>query len=318
MTAMPPLHSLRVFESVARLGHLSAAAAELAITAGAVSHQLRSLQDHLCLPLFEKRGRRLVLTRKGRALQTAISGAMAGISAGIKEITTDTENVAPDTVLHVSLPPVLAQTWLSIKLFRLMAEHPHLRFSVEFAAEFEAIDWRRTDVAIVYGNPPWIGFWWYMLHGVQLTPVCSPQLLRGPSAIRSPSDVVSHRLLHEDDGSEWRRWLARARVPYPGEPDVYFKDFGMILQAARDGHGVALVDDVIASRDLDEGRLVQPVTLSVPAAKNYHCICLEDSLKAPAVDLFVSWLVAEARSTAMAGRLLDRELKTPAEAVDHQ
>ena len=293
--AIPPLHSLKVFESVARLGHLSAAAAELHITIGAVSHQLRVLQDHLGLPLFEKRGRRLVLTQRGRVLQNSVSGAMAGIGAGIREVLTYDEAADPETVLQVSLPPVLSQTWLSGRIFGFLAENPGIRLRADFSVAFSTIDWRKTDAAIVYGHPPWPGFWWRMLHGIQLTPVCSPQLLRGPRAIRSPADIVAHRLLHEDDGSEWRRWLAQARVPYPGEPDVYFDDFGMVLQAARDGHGVALVDDVIASRDLDEGRLVQPVALSVPAAKNYHCLCIEDNLRNPAIGRFIDWLVEQSQ-----------------------
>ena len=301
MAVLPPLHSLRVFESAARLGHLSAAAAELHITIGAVSHQLRVLQDQLGLRLFEKRGRRLVLTQRGRILQHSVAGAMAGIGSGIREISNSDENIAQGTVLHLSLPPVLSQTWLSGRLFRFLADNPHIRVQADFAAEFEGIDWRKTEAAIVYGNPPWPGFWWRMLHGIQLTPVCSPQLLRGAKAIRTPSDVVAHRLLHEDDGSEWRRWLAQARVPYPGEPDVYFADFGMILQAARDGYGVALVDDVIALRDLDEGRLVQPIALSVPAAKNYHCICLEENLKNPAIGMFIDWLIEQSQARPIPG-----------------
>jgi LysR family glycine cleavage system transcriptional activator len=112
--------------------------------------------------------------------------------------------------------------------------------------------------------------------------------------------VVAHRLLHEDDGSEWRRWLAQARVAYhPGDQDISFNDFGMILQAARDGQGVALVDDVISSRDLDEGRLVQPLSLNVPASKNYHCICTEENLSNPAIGSLVDWLVEQSQPEAM-------------------
>ena len=293
MSLVPPLHALRVFESVSRLGNLGAAAAELHITVGAVSHQLRSLQEKLEVRLFEKLGRRLVLTRRGKQLQQVVSAAIASIGAGIRDLSSNDEGLAKSAVLNLSLPPTLTQTWMSGRIFRFLEENPSVRLNVQFSGRFEAVDWRRTDAAVVYGNPPWPGYWWHMLHGILLTPVCSPQMLRGRLGIRSPADIVCHRLLHEDDGSEWKRWLAQARVPYPGEPDVYFADFGMIMQAARDGHGVALVDDVIASRDLDEGRLVQPISLSVPAAKNYHVICPEQNLKVPAIRLFVDWLVGE-------------------------
>ena len=162
------------------------------------------------------------------------------------------------------------------------------------SSHFPGVDWRKTDVAIVYGAPPWPGFWWRLLHGIRMTPVCSPQLLRGPNAIRQPSDLAYHRLLHEDDSSQWRRWQAEAGIAYAGEADVYFDVFGIVLQAARDGFGVALSDEVVSARDLDEGRLVQPLQLSVPALHNYYCICPEAKRETAEVGYFINWLIEEA------------------------
>ncbi|MFT4133968.1 LysR substrate-binding domain-containing protein [Labrys sp. (in: a-proteobacteria)] len=294
---LPPLHAFKVFEVVARLGHVGAAAAELHVTPGAVSQQLRSLQLHLGMDLFAKVGRRLVLTEAGLTLQQSVGVAMAEIGEGVRNLSAQRIDRRAEVVVNLCIPPVLGTTWLAPRLFAFMADHRHLRLNVATGVEFHAIDWRRSDVAIVYGNPPWPGFWWRMLHGVYLMPVCSPQLLRGPHAIRHPADVLHYRLLHEDDGSEWRRWLAQARVKYPGAADIYFGDFALILQAARDGHGVALVDDVISARDLDEGRLVQPLTQRVPAAKNYHCICSEETLAKPEIGALVDWLIDQASRT---------------------
>ena len=302
MPSFPPLHSLKVFESVARLGHLGAASAELNITVGAVSHQIKALQDHLGVALWEKKGRRLALTESGLLLQRSVSRGMADIGEGIREVLAGEVGRQQEVVLRLSLPPVLSATWLTPRIFKFLSDNRYIRLRIEFSAEFPGVDWRQTDLAIVYGNPPWPGFWSRMLHGITLTPVCSPQLLRGPNAIRTPADVVAHRLLHEDGGSEWRRWLAQARVAYPGDPDIWFKDFGMILQAARDGQGVALVDDVISSRDLDEGRLVQPLSLNISAAKNYHCICTEETLGNPAIGLLVDWLMEQSQPEAVRTR----------------
>jgi LysR family glycine cleavage system transcriptional activator len=175
-----------------------------------------------------------------------------------------------------------------------MADSPNFQLKVVTSSHFPGVDWRKTDVAIVYGAPPWPGFWWRLLHGIRMTPVCSPQLLRGPNAIRQPSDLAYHRLLHEDDGSQWRRWQAEAGIAYAGEADVYFDDFGIVLQAARDGFGVALSDEVVSARDLDEGRLVQPLQLSVPALHNYYCICPETKRETAEVGYFINWLIEEA------------------------
>lgn len=292
--ALPPLHAFRVFESVARLGNVSAAAAELHVTPGAVSQQIRALQTALGVDLFQKRGRQLALTPSGSQLQRSVASAMDAIQTGVRQLSSQRYDEASRRTLTISIPQVHGVAWLATRLFTFMADSPNFQLKVVTSSHFQGVDWRKTDVAIVYGMPPWPGFWWRLLHGIQMTPVCSPQLLRGPNAIRHPSDLAYHRLLHEDDGSQWRRWQAEAGIAYTGEADVYFDDFGIVLQAARDGFGVALSDEVVSARDLDEGRLVQPLQLSVPALHNYYCICADSKRETAEVDYFINWLIEEA------------------------
>ncbi|TAA55857.1 LysR substrate-binding domain-containing protein [Shinella sp. JR1-6] len=291
---LPPLHAFRVFESVARLGNVGAAAAELHVTPGAVSQQIRALQIALGVDLFQKRGRQLALTPSGSQLQRSVANAMDAIQTGVRQLSAQRYGEASRRTLTISIPQVHGVAWLATRLFTFMADSPNFQLKVVTSSHFPGVDWRKTDVAIVYGAPPWPGFWWRLLHGIRMTPVCSPQLLRGPNAIRQPSDLAYHRLLHEDDGSQWRRWQAEAGIAYAGEADVYFDDFGIVLQAARDGFGVALSDEVVSARDLDEGRLVQPLQLSVPALHNYYCICPETKRETAEVGYFINWLIEEA------------------------
>ncbi|RQR32497.1 LysR family transcriptional regulator [Burkholderia sp. Bp9015] len=288
-----PLHALRAFEAVARLGHVGAAAAELHVTPGAISQQLRNVQVAIGAELFERRGRRLSLTANGAVLHRAVSAAMDGIAEGVRQVAQASGESPPAVSLTISIPPTFGVCWLATRLFEFMAENRHIKLHVLTIRAPNVVDWRRTDVAVVYGNPPWRGFWSQPMHGVEMTPVCSPQLLRGPHAIRKPSDIVHHRLLHEDDGTQWRQWLLAAGVSYPAESDVYFDDFGIVLQAARDGYGIALSDEVISARDLDDGRLVQPVSLKVASARNYHCLCREESVANPEIRSFMGWLTAQ-------------------------
>lgn len=292
--ALPPLHAFRVFESVARLGNVSAAAAELHVTPGAVSQQIRALQTALGIDLFHKRGRQLALTPSGTQLQRSVASAMEAIHAGVRQVSAHKYNEASNRTLTISIPQVHGVAWLATRLFTFMDDSPNFQLKVVTSSHFHGVDWRKTDVAIVYGVPPWPGFWWRLLHGIRMTPVCSPQLLRGPNAIRQPSDLAFHRLLHEDDGSQWRRWQTEAGISYAGDADVYFDDFGIVLQAARDGFGIALSDEVVSARDLDEGRLVQPLQLSVPAVHNYYCICAEAKRDTAEVGNFIDWLIEEA------------------------
>jgi LysR family transcriptional regulator, glycine cleavage system transcriptional activator len=291
---LPPLNALRVFEAVARLGHMGAAAAELHVTPGAVSHQIRSLQLSLGVELFEKRGRQLVLTEQGSVLQRSVRKAMDALNGGIREVANQKSADISKSVLTISMPQVHGVAWLATRLFQFMEDNRNFTLNVVTAGQYGAVDWRKVDVAVVYGVPPWSGFWWRLLHGIHMTPVCSPQLLRGPNAIRQLSDLANHRLLHEDDGSQWRRYYAAAGGAYMGFSDVYFDDFGIVLQAARDGYGVALSDEVISARDLDEGRLVQPLPLAVPAIHNYYCLCAESKRERRDISYFIDWLIAEA------------------------
>lgn len=291
--ALPPLHAFRVFESVARLGNVGAAAAELHVTPGAVSQQIRALQVALGIQLFQKRGRQLALTQSGTQLQRSVATAMEAIQTGVRQVAAQRHNEDIKRSLTISIPQVYGTAWLATRLFKFMDENPNVQLNVVTSSYFQAVDWRKADIAVIYGVPPWPGFWWHLLHGIRMTPVCSPQLLRGPNAIRSPADLAYHRLLHEDDGSQWRRWQAEAGIAYGGESDVYFDSFGIVLQAARDGFGVALSDEVVSARDLDEGRLVQPLQLGVAALHNYYCLCPETKRGSVEIDYFIDWLIGE-------------------------
>lgn len=294
--ALPPLHAFRVFECVARVGNVAAAAVELHVTPGAVSQQIRGLQSQLEIELFQRKGRQLVLTESGVALHRSVTKAMGEIRRGVLEISEMRDKKAETVKLTISIPRIHGISWLATRLFSFIEDNRHISVEVITASLFQDVNWKRADLAIVYGSPPWPGFWWRLLHGIKMTPVCSPQLLRGPTAIRAANDLLHHRLLHEDDGAQWRRWLLEARVPLSGQSEVHFQDFGMVLQAARDGFGVALSDEIVSARDLDNGSLVQPLALTVPALHNYYCICNEESHSRPEVTKFIDWLYEQVLS----------------------
>jgi LysR family glycine cleavage system transcriptional activator len=281
---------------------MGAAAAELHVTPGAVSQQIRSLQASLGVELFEKRGRQLVLTEHGSILQRSVGKAMEVIAGGVLEVATQKSADITKSVLTIAVPQVHGVAWLVTRLFGFMADNRNFTLKVVTSRHFNSTDWRKVDVAVIYGVPPWPGFWWRLLHGIHMTPVCSPQLLRGPHAIRQIGDLAHHRLLHEDDGSQWRRYQAAAGGKYVGFSDVYFDDFGIVLQAARDGYGVALSDEIVSARDLDEGKLIQPLTLTVPAMHNYYCLCAEAKRARPDVSYFIDWLIDQASKASDLGR----------------
>lgn len=176
---------------------------------------------------------------------------MDALTKGIQDVAVEKSANIERSVLTISMSQIHGVSWLATRLFDFMEDNRNITLRVVTGSRFAAVDWRKTDVAVIYGVPPWPGFWWKLLHGIRLTPVCSPQLLRGPTAIRQLSDLSYHRLLHEDDGLQWRRYQAAAGGNYVGLSDVYFDDFGIVLQAARDGYGVALSDEIVSERNLN-------------------------------------------------------------------
>lgn|GEM_PF-1718050 len=243
------------------------------------------------MELFCKQGRQLVLTPSGRQLHKRVAAAMREISEAIGELHIGNEQEQDLVEITLSTPPAEGTEWLVSPLLRFMSESQSVKVTVITAANMAQVDWRRADVAVVYGTPAWPGYWWRLLHGIRMIPVCSPQYLRGPLAIHEIGDLVKHRLLHEDDGSQWQRWRAEAGFVRGGFDDIHFEDFGMVLQAAREGFGVALSDETVSARDLDEGRLVCPLPISVPALHNYYVVCAESARERPAVRAFIDWLL---------------------------
>jgi LysR family glycine cleavage system transcriptional activator len=289
---LPPLNGFRVFESVARLGNVAMAAQELCVTPGAVSQQLRTIQSILGIDLFEKRGRNLVLTEDGRALHMSVSAALSEIHNGVKQISAKSRIKPIVTSLTISMPHTFGASANMIqRLFDFSKGNQHITTQIRSHMSFADIDWTSVDIAIINGNPPWQGFWWKLLRGIQLTPVCSPRLVEGPVSLTRPSDLSSHQLLHDDDGSNWRRWLAQVNVPLSSRPLMTVDNFDILIQLARSGNGVALVDENTFANSLNDGTLIRPFAESIPANEHYYLVQQEGKATNHEAKNFFHWIM---------------------------
>lgn len=272
---------LRAFDAVARHGNLRSAAAELGLTPGAVSYQMKMLEQAAGIAIFDRRKRRLDLSDDGRAFYQSVSGVLADLDTGLRDIASSRGD-APARHLVISAPSGLAHAWLAPKLVDLSNRLGLTSFESRIAREVGQIDWREVDIAIVYDNPPWPGFHWQMLPELRLFPVCSPSLLHH-RPLRSLRDLAHHRLLHEDRGAEWTRWLNAARISAPPVKNAYFNRLSMALNVALSGAGLALASDFVTFEYLRAGTLVRPVDLSIPAAKAYYFIVAESRRNEPLI-----------------------------------
>ncbi|WP_119166732.1 LysR substrate-binding domain-containing protein [Algihabitans albus] len=281
---------LRAFDAVARLGYVRSAAVELNLTPGAISHQIKTLEQNLGVDLFVRDRRRLALSVHGQAFQHTAAKMLRELERGLEAISPLRE-ADPQKTLAISAASGFAHIWLAPRLLDIADQIGLPSFESQIAREMNQIDWRKTDIAVVYDNPPWPGYFWEPLPNLSLSPLCSPALLHA-LPLKHPRDIRQHRLLHEDSGGEWQRWLNAAKITEPAPRNAYFNRLTMAFNAAVTGHGVALVSDFLASQYLRSGQLVRAFDISIPAAKRYYVVVVESRRHEPLIARTMELLLA--------------------------
>lgn len=291
---LPPLNPLRAFEATARHGSLTKAAAELSVTHGAVSHQIKALEASLDVQLFERNGQRLKLTPQGAELLPAVSSAFEGIAAATARM----KRPVSTGTLAISCVPALLSFWLIPRLGSFAAQYPGIEVTLNASNDPGEIRSADIDLCLLYGNGSWADCWVKKWSDLELFPVVSPTLINN-RPIRTIRDLADQTILHADDGREWQTWLAAAdAIDLSRAQKHHFSDARLSVEAAVHGHGVALGDTVTASSLLARGQLVTPFNLSVPAVDAFYVACRNDLRSVPIVRLFIDWLFAEKQQSA--------------------
>lgn len=304
--SFPPLNALRAFESAARHLSFSKAAQELNITPAAISHRIRTLEEHLGVELFYR-------LNKGVALTDAGIAALPDLQLGFCRIAKAVEHLRggeQTRLLTVQSAPSFAAKWLVPRLSRFASELPHIDVrlvaslqrvadslgNLEIGDEFRESD---IDVAIHFGGGKYEECRSDRLFGVAAVPICSPDLLQGERAIRRPADLSMHTLLHDDTPHEahpvWKTWLAQAGVTnVDADRGLRFSSIAMVLDAAERGQGVALSIEALAADAIAEGRLVTPFDIRLPVRSAYYLISLEKTADVERIAAFRAWILEEA------------------------
>lgn len=296
---LPPISALRAFEAAARLRSFTLAAEELGLTQGAISHQVRGLEDLLGFELFQREPRRISTTVKGEKLALAVREGLGVVARSIVELTKN--DAGPHLV--VSTLAGFAVKWLFPRLIRFDELHPKIELSIATTGQLADFSAGEADVAIRYGMGRYPGLHVEKIMGEDMFPVCAPKLMRGPKALRKPSDLAQVPLLHDDImrlGGHlpgWKLWLDAAGVATvdPGK-GRRFGQSNMSIQAAIEGLGVALGRSPLVADDLASGRLVRPFDLAVPSGYGYYFVCPSRALDRPKIAAFRAWLLEECAS----------------------
>jgi len=292
---LPPLSALRPFEAAARLESFSRAAEELHLTHGAVSHQVRGLEDHLGTALFTRHGKRVALTAPGRAFAERVRAAL-------EEIAQAADMARPARRGHrltVSVLPSFASRWLMPRLIGFMEAHPEIEINVLTSIALADFAGDGVDVALRFGNGPWPPLACEPFLDDEYFPVASPKMNRGRLP-KEPRDLLGLRIMREDR-DYWRLWFAAAGVQLEAPLEgPFFDDSTFSLQAAARGEGVALARRSIVGEDLERGTLRRLFRIAVPSRERYWFVSPKEVADAPRVKAFRDWIKAELRRPARA------------------
>ncbi|MEM7058251.1 MAG: transcriptional regulator GcvA [Pseudomonadota bacterium] len=288
------LNALRAFEAAARHLSFKTAAAELNVTPAAISHQIKALEAQLGTLLFYRLTRALRLTPAGAAGLPKLSEGFEALAQGIEQI----RAYGHRGELTVSVSPSFGAMWLVPRLEGFRRHHPDIEVRLDGTDRTVDLRSGEADVAIRYGPGGYTGVCIDHLFGQVNTPVCSPALL-AQTPLQQPADLRNHTLLHidwKDAEASWRMWLRAAGLDdIDAGKGPRFTQESMAVQAALDGHGVALVGDRLVTDHLAAGRLVRPFdpSFSTPLTFAYYLLTRKDADKRSAAGAFREWIIGQ-------------------------
>ena len=298
MDNLPSLRALQVFDAVGRFGGIVEAARRLGISAGAVSQQMKLLEDSLGLSLTFKVGKRIRLTAAGQRYHDSCAAAFESLRIAQVEV----ERTKNASNLRISALPSLFSDWLAPLIYAWQSEHPDLNLFLDGSHTEPASDGYEIDFRVTYGH--------YALteNAVELfrdcvVPVCSPKLLRGDAPLRSPADLLNYPLLSIDwlpkfaSPPSWRDWFDAQHVDHSQLRDGYrvYSLSSMAIQAAVSGQGVVLAQCSMIANSLADGRLIMPFARGLPLPSPYFLVGAKDAFDKAHCREFHRWLVSRGR-----------------------
>ncbi len=288
-----PLQALRAFVEVGHRGSVKAAAQALHVTPGAVSQQIRLLEDRLGVVLLTRERLGMRLTAAGASFHAKVSDAFRQIDHAVRALEATKERMS----LTVSTVATFAASWLVPRLGQFKRLHPEVEIRVEATSELVDLHRDRVDVALRHGLGDYPGLDVAPLMAPVLIPVASAEFLESHQAvIRETQDCLNYPLLHDSDRADWPLWLKAhgGAEDARAERGSAFEDDFLLIRAAEAGQGLALVPQAYAQNEIAAGRLVQVLDKPWPARFAYYAVTRPGATDRPGVSMFMEWILEEA------------------------
>ena len=282
-----PLQALRAFDAAARHLNMARAAAELGVTQGAISRQIKALEERLRERLFTRGPRGLRLTEAGDLLADYVRRGLEVLEAGLFRI----EQPRSRTTLVVNAPRTFALRVLAPRIAGFVQLHPWIDLRVETHRYFAQLQGADVDVAIRTGTGDWPGHHVQPLTREVMVAVCAPALAAGLVGLAPAEAIRRVPLLHYAERPHWRAWAQAAGIdPALAEPGPRFDETALTLAAAEAGQGIAVAWRVLVADAIAEGKLVCPFDAIRDDGTGYHLVTAESAARRSTVAAFCAWL----------------------------
>lgn len=284
-----PISTLRVFEAAARWQSFHAAASELNLTASAVSHSIRKMEEALGVVLFERIGRGVSLSAEGQTLMGYTERGFDELQRGLEAVSSR----AP-RLLRLHSGPSFAAQWLAPRLARFFVQCPDVEVRLSAGVEYARFDTGEFDADIMYGLPRQEGLVVLPLKEETVTPLCAPHIAE---TIESPTDLLRHPLIQSDNKQvRWPAWFALNGIAVPSTSrGLRFDRSFLAIAVAADGLGIALESTLLAEREISRGRLVAPLSGRSQDIRyvGHHLVYPPPFERRVQLRLFAQWLARE-------------------------
>lgn len=292
MGAVLPLLALRAFCETARLGSMKAGAERMGVTPGAISQQIRQLEDRLGVALLTRGRYGVQLTAAGASLYPSLSRGFGQIESALLDL----QSLTRANTLTLSTLPSFASSWLVPRLAGFRARHPDIEVRVEATGALVDLHRDPVDIALRHGLGDYPGLESIPLLAPVLLPVASPALLAGGPALHAPEDCLHYPLLQDADRADWALWLQAHGIEADNRSrrGPSFDEDLLLVRAAASGQGIALVQAQHAEDDLRSGRLVVALDRAWPSRFAYYLVTRKESLKRAPVRAFIDWATEQA------------------------
>jgi DNA-binding transcriptional LysR family regulator len=297
MAAIPPVVNLLAFEVVARRRSFAVAAAELHLTASAISHQVARLEADLGVRLFERSAHGVRLSTAGERYLERVGGALGAISAATEDLRQGVANS-----LYVHSAPSIASLWLMPRLRGFAQAYPDISLNLSAAHTPSDFALGQADIDIRYGVPNWADLVVEPLFDERIVPLASPAFIQ-ERRLRRIDQLLDVPLIQSNvsvvQWSDWFKAFSDKRAP--DRFTLRFDRAQMSLDAATQGLGVALESVVTANLHLADGKLKAVFGLDKAVrVKAHFAVYPARHAKRPTVEAFLSWIHGEAARTARA------------------